>query len=142
MKNHDVGMLNGTFPPIRYPSCVVYEYGPNGYPVVVPVSSEASEIEKLTMKTDADVRQPSRLAACSSPASAPSTTVVWPPNMNMNAATRWFAGVCSHAGVGGARNVANAIPEKTSSTTCPASARPANRDSVGRTVVVDSFRPT
>src|SRR3954449_9715117 len=39
MKNHDVGMLNGTRPPMRYPSCVVYEYGPKGYPVVVPVSS-------------------------------------------------------------------------------------------------------
>jgi hypothetical protein len=30
MKNHDVGMLNGTRPPMRWPSCVVYEYDPNG----------------------------------------------------------------------------------------------------------------
>jgi hypothetical protein len=79
----------------------------------------ASEIEKATTKMPTRVRHPSRLAACSTPASAPRTTVVCPPNVNMKAATFWFAGVCSHAGAGGARKVANAIPETTSSATCP-----------------------
>jgi hypothetical protein len=53
----------------------------------VPVSSDASAIENATTKTPSALRQPNRLAACSTPAIAPRTTVVCPPNMNMNAAT-------------------------------------------------------
>ena len=134
-------MLNGTRPPMRWPSCVLYEYGPNGYPVDVPVSSDASEIEKATTKTPSAVRHPSRLAACSMPASAPRTTVVCPPNANMKAATLWFAGVCSHAGAGGARKVANAIPETRSSATCPASASRDRRASVRVRESVESLMP-
>src|SRR4051812_48930384 len=50
MKNNDGGILSGARPPIRYPSCVVYEYGPKGYPVVVPRSSAHSEMEKPAAK--------------------------------------------------------------------------------------------
>ena len=52
------------------------------------------------------------------PAMAPNTTVVCPPHVKLNTMIFAFDAVIIHAGNGGTRNVANAMPENALSTKC------------------------
>ena len=86
--------------------------------MAVPASSAPSDTIKLTTKAVSASRWPTAHVRKASPDTAPSTTVICPPHVKLKAMILALAGVVNHAGIGGTRNVANAMPENALSAKC------------------------